>query len=147
MLHRFYSMQDVLLMSESFCFFCCGFFVFFLVLKTLKELNRAKDQIFSNISVHFLLSSENGNLKNEKTAKCCVPINDSISRGVIQLSSISTWRLNNKFLAFILVWVELLAPLQKLTTRKKMFQVWLKNLQRSEYSNLVLHWGILAFFR
>lgn len=35
-------MQDVLLMSESFC---C-FFVVFLVLKTLKELNRAKDQIF-----------------------------------------------------------------------------------------------------
>lgn len=83
-------MQDVLLMSESFCFFCCGFFVVFLVLKTLKELNRAKDQIFSNISVHFLLSSENGNLKNEKTTKCCVPINESISRGVIQLSSIST---------------------------------------------------------
>lgn len=78
-------MQDVLLMSESF-----GFFVVFLVLKTLKELNRAKDQIFSNISVHFLLSSENGNLKNEKTTKCCVPINESISRGVIQLSSIST---------------------------------------------------------
>lgn len=61
--------------------FLLWFFVVFLVLKTLKELNRAKDQIFSNISVHFLLSSENGNLKNEKTAKCCVPINESISRG------------------------------------------------------------------
>lgn len=67
---------------REFLFFCCGFFVFFLVLKTLKELNRAKDQIFSNISVHFLLSSENGNLKNEKTAKCCVSINESISRGL-----------------------------------------------------------------
>lgn len=66
---------------REFLFFCCGFFVVFLVLKTLKELNRAKDQIFSNISVHFLLSSENGNLKNEKTTKCCVPINESISRG------------------------------------------------------------------
>lgn len=67
---------------REFLFFCCGFFVVFLVLKTLKELNRAKDQIFSNISVHFLLSSENGNLKTKRQQNVVFQLMNQLAGGL-----------------------------------------------------------------
>lgn len=61
--------------------FLLWFFVVFLVLKTLKELNRAKDQIFSNISVHFLLSSENGNLKTKRQQNVVFQLMNQLAGG------------------------------------------------------------------